>query len=166
MISITEFFRKKQICRGTTGAPGKPADGGNKKKTLWYDARPPCGWRDGRAACRLVRWSRTKQNEPGCHSMRSSRITGWGQGVAACILRASAGAGNRTAKGRRLLRVSDAAKVPLGVTLSDNAPRASVKSDTASAFLRRRRPQASENSPFFCNFAPLIHRLHYTIRFT
>jgi hypothetical protein len=31
MISITEFFRKKQICRGTTGAPGKPADGGNKK---------------------------------------------------------------------------------------------------------------------------------------
>ena len=32
MISITEFFRKKQICRGTTGAPGKPADGGNKKR--------------------------------------------------------------------------------------------------------------------------------------
>lgn len=32
MISITEFFRKKQICRGTTGAPGKPADGGNKDR--------------------------------------------------------------------------------------------------------------------------------------
>ena len=32
MISITEFFRKKQICRGTTGVPGKPADGGNKKR--------------------------------------------------------------------------------------------------------------------------------------
>lgn len=34
MISITEFFRKKQICRGTTGAPGKPADGGNKKDAV------------------------------------------------------------------------------------------------------------------------------------
>jgi len=32
MISITEFFRKEKSCRGTTGAPGKPADGGNKKK--------------------------------------------------------------------------------------------------------------------------------------
>lgn len=32
MISITEFFRKEKSCRGTTGAPGKPVDGGNKKK--------------------------------------------------------------------------------------------------------------------------------------
>lgn len=32
MISITEFFRKEKSCRGTTGAPGKPADGGNKKR--------------------------------------------------------------------------------------------------------------------------------------
>lgn len=32
MISITEFFRKKKNCRGTTGTPSKPADGGNKDR--------------------------------------------------------------------------------------------------------------------------------------
>ena len=32
MISITEFFRKKKNCRGTTGTPSKPADGGKKDR--------------------------------------------------------------------------------------------------------------------------------------